>query len=84
MPAFMLLPPKTFAEEQPGMVAALQENAKGLTSHLDIYYTLREVMAMGSNKPVAERPQGEYQLIGQPDDLSDIDIWIYMPIILFR
>ena len=37
MPAFMLLPPTAFAEEQPGMVAALRENAKGLTSHLDIY-----------------------------------------------
>ena len=63
MPAFMLLPPTSFAEEQPGMVAALQENAKGLTSVLDIYRTLREVMAMGSSKPVAERRQGESQLI---------------------
>ena len=59
MPAFMLLPPTSFAEEQPGMVAALQENAKGLTSHLDIYYTLRELMAMGSREPLVERPQGE-------------------------
>ena len=84
MPAFMLLPPTSFAEEQPGMVAALQENAKGLTSVLDIYRTLRELMAMGSSKPVAERRQGESQLIAQPDDHSDIDIWIYMSIILFR
>ena len=59
MPAFMLVPPTSFAEEQSEMVAALQENANGLTSHLDIYLTLREVMAMGSKEPLAERPQGE-------------------------
>ena len=59
MPAFMLVPPTSFAEEQSEMVAALHENANGLTSHLDIYLTLREVMAMGSKEPLAERPQGE-------------------------
>ena len=41
------------------MVAALQENAKGLTSHLDIYLTLREVMAMGSKEPLVETTRGE-------------------------
>ena len=59
MPAFVLLPPTSFAEEQPDMVAALQENAKGLTSHLDIYLTLREVMAIGSKEPLAETTRGE-------------------------
>ena len=59
MPAFLLLPPTSFATEQPDMVAALQENAKGLTSHLDIYLTLREVMAMGSKEPLVETTRGE-------------------------
>ena len=59
MPAFVLLPPTSFAAEQPKMVAALQENAKGLTSHLDIYLTLREVMAMGSKEPLVETTRGE-------------------------
>ena len=59
MPAFVLLPPTSFAVEQPDMVAALQENAKGLTSHLDIYLTLREVMAMGSKEPLVETTRGE-------------------------
>ena len=59
MPAFMIVPPTSFAAEQPDMVAALEENAKGLTSHLDIYLTLRELMAMGSRETLAERPQGE-------------------------
>ena len=55
----MIVPPTSFAAEQPDMVAALEENAKGLTSHLDIYLTLRELMAMGSREPLAERPEGE-------------------------
>ena len=60
MPAFMIVPPTSFAAEQPDMVVALEENAKGLTSHLDIYLTLRELMAMGNGlQPLAERPQGE-------------------------
>ena len=46
----MIVPPTSFAAEQPDMVAALEENAKGLTSHLDIYLTLRELMAMSSRK----------------------------------
>ena len=60
MPAFMIVPPTSFAAEQPDMVVALEENSKGLTSHLDIYLTLRELMAMGSREPLGERPQGEY------------------------
>ena len=59
MPAFALLPPTSFTAEQPDMVAALQENAKGLTSHLDIYLTLREVMAMGTKEPLVETTRGE-------------------------
>ena len=59
MPAFALLPPTSFTAEQPDMVAALQENAKGLTSHLDIYLTLREVMAMGTKEALVETTRGE-------------------------
>ena len=58
MPAFVLLPPTSLAVEQPEMVAALLANADGLTSHLDLYVTLRELLAMGSKEPLVEPARG--------------------------
>ena len=58
MPAFVLLPPTSLAVEQPEMVAALLANADGLTSHLDLYVTLRELLAMGSKESLVEPTRG--------------------------
>ena len=58
MPAFLLLPPTSFAVEQPQMKAALLANADGLTSHLDLYVTLRELLAMGSKESLVEPARG--------------------------
>ena len=66
MPAFVLLPPTSLAAEQPEMVASLLANAQHLTSHLDLYVTLREVLAMGSKEPLVEPTRGRissYHLI---------------------
>ena len=58
MPAFVLLPPTSLAVEQPQMKAALLANADGLTSHLDLYVTLRELLAMGSKGSLVEPTRG--------------------------
>ena len=58
MPAFGLLPPTSLAVEQPEMMAALLANADGLTSHLDLYVTLRELLAMGSKDSLEEQDRG--------------------------
>ena len=58
MPAFLLLPPTSFAVEQPQMKAALLANADGLTSHLDLYVTLRELLAIGSKESLVEPTRG--------------------------
>jgi len=58
MPAFVLLPPTSLAAEQPEMVASLLANADHLTSHLDLYVTLREVLAMGSKEPLVDPTRG--------------------------
>ena len=66
MPAFVLLPPTSLAAEHPEMVASLLANADHLTSHLDLYVTLREVLAMGSKEPLVEPTRGSissYHLI---------------------
>ena len=66
MPAFVLLPPTSLSVEQPDMAAALLANADHLTSHLDLYVTLREVLAMGSKEPLMEPTRGRtssYHLI---------------------
>ena len=58
MPAFVLLPPTSLAVEQPEMLAALLANADGLTSHLDLYVTLRELLTMGSKDSLEEQDRG--------------------------
>ena len=58
MPAFALLPPTSLAVEQPKMLDALRSNADGLTSHLDLYVTLRELLAIGSKEPLVEPARG--------------------------
>ena len=58
MPAFVLLPPTSLVVEQPDMAAALLANAHHLTSHLDLYVTLREVLAMGSKEQLMEPTRG--------------------------
>lgn len=55
MPALAVVPPASLAVERPGMVAALRHNSGGLTSHLDVYATLREVLAMGAGDQLEER-----------------------------
>ena len=59
MPALLLLPPTSLAVEHPDMLAALKSNADSLTSQLDLYVTLREVMAMGSKAPLVEPTRGK-------------------------
>ena len=41
MPSLLLLPPSSLANTQPAMVEALTNNSRGITSHLDVYATLR-------------------------------------------
>jgi hypothetical protein len=50
MPALLVLPPASLATDRPEMVAALRQNAESLTSHQDVYATLREVLALGSEQ----------------------------------
>ena len=40
------------------MIAALLANADGLTSHLDLYVTLRELLTMGSKDSLEEQARG--------------------------
>jgi len=55
MPALVVVPPASLEQERPDMLAALRANAEGLTSHLDLYATLRELLALGSPAPLEER-----------------------------
>ena len=55
MPALMVVPPASLASSHPEMVAALRGNGRGLTSHQDVYATLREVLRMGAGPGVEER-----------------------------
>ena len=55
MPALVVLPPASLEQERPDMAAALRTNAEGLTSHLDLHATLRELLALGSPAPLEER-----------------------------
>jgi len=58
MPAFLLLPPSSLLTDHPEMVDALRGNANRLSSHLDIYVTLRELLSMGSDKPLVDAGRG--------------------------
>ena len=58
MPAFLLLPPSSLRTDHPEMVDALRGNANRLSSHLDIYVTLRELLSMGSDKPLVDPGRG--------------------------
>ena len=58
MPAFLLLPPSSLHTDHPEMVDALRGNANRLSSHLDIYVTLRELLSMGSDKPLVDPGRG--------------------------
>ena len=56
MPALVVLPPSSLAVEWPQMTAALRENSGRLTSHQDVYATLREVLDMGTTEQLEPRP----------------------------
>ena len=58
LPAFLLLPPSSLRTDHPDMVDALRGNANRLSSHLDIYVTLRELLSMGSDKPLVDAGRG--------------------------
>ena len=74
MPALLLLPPTSLAVEHPDMLAALKSNADSLTSQLDLYVTLREVMAMGSKAPLVEPTRGKTLslLLSFPGQYADV------------
>ena len=74
MPALLLLPPTSLAVEHPDMLAALKSNADSLTSQLDLYVTLREVMAMGSKAPLVEPTRGKTlsSLLSFPCQYADV------------